>query len=76
MPEDPLAAIIGQLSVGLNEVGGNFGKMSQSVMSMMGDGMKGAEAMAPHAVLASLFKGTGYFTAKTPTSTLQTRNIF
>ena len=76
MPEDPLAAIIGQLSVGLNEVGANFSKAHQSVMSMMGEGIKGAEAMAPHAVLASLFKGTGYFTAKTPTSTLQTRNIF
>lgn len=76
MPEDPLAMIVGQLSVGMNELGGNFSKMNQSVMGMMGEGIKGIEAVAPHNVLASLFKGTGYFTAKTPTSTLQTRNIF
>ena len=65
MPEDPLTAIFGQLSA-----------MHSNFIGGLNMAVKNLEPMLPHNVLASFGKGAGYFSAKTPTATLQARNIF
>ena len=62
---DPLAVLFGQLSA-----------MHANLVGGLDMGLKNLEPLLPHNVLASFSKGAGYFSAKTPTATLQTRNIF
>ena len=62
---DPLEAIFGQLSV-----------MHSNFVGGIEMAVKNFEPLLPHNVLASFGKGAGYFSAKTPTSVLQSRNIF
>lgn len=76
MPEDPLAAIVGQFASQMTVLNQNVLSMSENMLKGLNAGTDGLMAFAPHTILANLTKGSGYFTAKTPTSTLQQQNIF
>ena len=76
MPEDPLAAILGQVAGQMNVMTQNFFSMGENAMRGLSGGVDGLMAFAPHTVLVNLTKGAGYYSAKTPTQTLQARNIF
>jgi hypothetical protein len=76
MPEDPLAAIVGQFASQMTVLNQNVLSMSENMLKGLNSGVDGLMAFAPHTVLANLTKGSGYFTAKTPTSTLQQQNFF
>jgi len=76
MPEDPLAAIVGQFASQMTLMNTNFLSMGENMLRGLSSGTDGLMAFAPHTVLANLTKGSGYFTAKTPTSALQQANIF
>jgi|APFre7841882590_1041340.scaffolds.fasta_scaffold66226_3 hypothetical protein len=62
---DPLADLIGQLNQNMNVMSQQFIK-----------GMDVLNTVAPHNVLASLFKGAGTFSAAMTTSEIDRRNIF
>ena len=62
---DPLADLIGQLNKNMTVMGQQFIK-----------GMDALNTMAPHNVLANLFRGAGTFSATMTTSELDRRNIF
>jgi hypothetical protein len=62
---DPLADVFGQLSA-----------MHSNFIGGLNMAVKNFEPLLPHNVLASFGKGAGYFSAKTPTTTLNARNIF
>jgi len=63
--EDPITAVFSQLS-----------SMHSNFVGGLNMAVKNFEPLLPHNVLASFSRGAGYFSAKTPTATLNVRNIF
>ena len=71
-PEDLGTQLNGQMALLTNQIN----TISMNFNKSITEGLNTANAMAPHNVLGSMFKGSGQFTAKTPTQKLQSSNIF
>jgi len=65
VPEDPVAALLGQL-----------GALNANLLSTLNTGFKSVEMILPHNVIPKLMAGGGYYSAKIPTPQLNRMNIF